>query len=135
MNKIEGKKMKTIIALFLMLGCFRVYAAPNQVGLAWDPSPDSTVTGYKIYAMSEPDTTYKLAATVGKVTTVTVPTRPFQNKKFVAAVPDETTFHVFKLLEPSISYFIPVKTSALIRIVVTPPASVLEIEMGPAGVE
>lgn len=58
------------------------------VVLAWDKSPDSSVVGYKIYAMKEPATDYTLAVTVGDVDTATVNTRPYQNAKFVATAMD-----------------------------------------------
>jgi hypothetical protein len=54
------------------------------VQLQWDPSPDTRVVGYKIYGIVEPGNTYELLATVGKVTTVTLPTRPFQVTTYMA---------------------------------------------------
>lgn len=60
---------KLIIAFGLLITSLAIYAA--SVTLAWDPSPDAGVSGYRIY-MGPASRVYTNSYTVGNVTTAQI---------------------------------------------------------------
>jgi len=54
-----------------LLCALNVIAADHSVSLAWDPSPDGTVTGYKIY-YGQASRVYTQQVSVGNVTNTTI---------------------------------------------------------------
>ena len=69
---VRSKKALSVIALWMVLvGCAQSVIAAQQVGLAWNASTDSSVSGYRIYY--GPSTGYYTnAVTAGNVTSVTI---------------------------------------------------------------
>ncbi len=74
---------KLLMAALILVLTLAVYA--SSVTLAWDPSPDAGVTGYRIY-FGGVTGNYTNSATVGDVTTATIGNLNTNRTYFFAAV-------------------------------------------------
>lgn len=68
--RLSGRLILAIL-LFGILIALNALGAEGSVALAWDPSPDAAVTGYKIY-YGESSRTYTHQVAVGNVTNTTI---------------------------------------------------------------
>lgn len=69
---IRLKKVLSVIALWMVVvGCSQLVNAAQQVGLTWNASADSSVSGYRIY-YGPSSGFYTNAVTAGNVTSITI---------------------------------------------------------------
>ncbi|HWX20908.1 MAG TPA: fibronectin type III domain-containing protein [Candidatus Binatia bacterium] len=134
-----GRRRKVNIVAFLTAGCLALSGigtalqAQSTVTLAWDPSPDPAVTGYKLY-QGLASQSYSITNNVGKATSITVSNLTAGVTCYFAV----TSYDLNQLESPfsgEISYTVPsaVGTAAQPQISVNHSGQVVLSGAAPAG--
>jgi len=98
----------------VIIGMSTTTHAQTSVTLGWDPSPDKSVAGYRVYE-GQASHVYTFTNNVGKATSATL-TNLFPAKTYYFAVTAYTTNGLESSFSGEISYTVPAATAARLKV-------------------